>query len=545
MFMKIGVLVKDFEKLSNWDFKIIKRIFDDNDLELLLLIKDGRNDNETANSHRSRLKRLIFSKSSLSKLLFRLQISIERRLFKENNTIDKANIINKLKTIDSVYLKPKRDNSFDVFSSVDAGKIKSYNLDIILKHEFKTIKGDILSSAKYGIWSLLHEGSDINFVTPKGLWVILFHQTSVRVTLQQLTSKLNSELVIDNAFFNYHWSYIKTKNMMLEASISLLFKNIRQLQISEYIPTKSSVEYDSSNNTLYFKYILKYIFIFYFTFSRKVFERMKYRLIGTRYHCWTLFIGKGDFLNTPLTLLKPIILPKDEFWADPFLFKYKDENYVFFENFSYSSKRGKISCGIVRDNELIDITDVLSLDYHLSYPFIFEENGEVFLMPETYANDRLEIYKCIIFPNKWELYSTAFEGEKVVDASIYVDDNKNKWLFINRLESELFIYKIDSLKLNHLESHAQNPVIINSETARNGGPIFKYKDEVFRPSQANIEGVYGRALNINKIEKLTIDEYIEKTIVTEYPDLQKGFIAMHHLHQSNEMFVIDAAYKKI
>ena len=510
-----------------------------------MLIKDGRNDNETANSRRSRLKRLIFSKSSLSKLLFRLQISIERRLFKENNTIDKTNIIDKLKTIDTVYLKPKRDNSFDVFSSIDAVKIKSYNLDIILKHEFTIIRGDILNSAKYGIWSLFHADIDINSVGPEGLRDILFHQTSVGVTLQQLTSEIKCGLLIDNAFFNYHWSYIKTNNRILEASISLLFKNIRQLKIGLYSPTKSCIDYNSSINIYYTKYVLKYTYIFYFALTKKFFERINYIMFGTRYHCWTLFIGKGDFLNSSLCGISPTELPKDEFWADPFLFYYKHENYVFFENFSYSTKRGKISCGKVRDNKLIDITDVLSLDYHLSYPFIFEEDGDIYLMPETYANSRLEIYKCISFPNKWELYSTAFEGEKVVDASFYVDDNNQKWLFINRLESELFIYKIDSLKLNQLEPHMQNPVIISSETARNGGPIFKYKDEVFRPSQANIEGIYGRALNINKIEKLTIDEYIEKTIVTEYPDFNKGLIAMHHLHQSNGMFVIDAAYKKI
>ena len=29
------------------------------------------------------------------------------------------------------------------------------------------------------------------------------------------------------------------------------------------------------------------------------------------------------------------------------------------------------------------------------------------MMQETNENRRLEIYKCITFPNKWELYSTS------------------------------------------------------------------------------------------------------------------------------------------
>jgi hypothetical protein len=182
---------------------------------------------------------------------------------------------------------------------------------------------------------------------------------------------------------------------------------------------------------------------------------------------------------------------------------------------------------------------------------VFKENENVFLMPETNENNRLELYKCINFPDKWELYSTAFDGEKVVDAYFYDDDNKNKWLFINKQadlnapdNSELFIYKVKSLTLEDLEPHLKNPVIINSKKARNGGPIFKYKNKTYRPSQANIDGIYGRALNINKIEKLTIEEYIETDVAIIYPNFHKGLISTHHLHQTDGLFVIDAAYKK-
>ncbi|HTO16589.1 MAG: hypothetical protein PHP72_03565 [Dysgonamonadaceae bacterium] len=549
--MKIGVLIKEFEKLSNWELRIIEKIINDKELELSLLIQDGREGNEIEKSQGGRFKRLIKSENSLGKLIFKIQILIERKLFREYHTINKGGIINKLKTVETVYLKPKRRGSLDIFSSVDAEKIKSYNLDIILRLEFNIIKGDILNSAKYGVWSLHYADNSINHGGPAGFWEILHHHTSVGVTLQQLTPELNGGLIIDKAFFNYHWSFAKTNRLILEASVSLLFKNIRQLQIGNYSPTESTVYYNSPYKAPNLANLIKYIFGFYSKLRSKIFGRVKYLLFGIRYDCWTLWIGKGDFLNSTLFRLNPIKLPKNEFWADPFIFNYKGDNYIFFENYNYSTKRGKISCGRIKDDELVDVTDVLDLDYHLSYPFIFEENGDVFLMPESSENKRLEIYKCISFPNKWELYSTAFEGEMVADASFYVDNTNQRWLFINKqddlnsaMENELFIYRVDSLKLELLEPHLQNPVIINSETARNGGAIFKYRDEIYRPSQANIEGVYGRALNINKIERLTIEEYVEKTTVTTYPNFHKGLIAMHHLHQVKDLFVIDAAYRE-
>ena len=171
-------------------------------------------------------------------------------------------------------------------------------------------------------------------------------------------------------------------------------------------------------------------------------------------------------------------------------------------------------------------------------------------MPETADNNRLELYKCVNFPDEWELYSTAFNGEKVRDAYFYND--KQKWLFVNKevnlntsSDSELYIYRVDSLKLENLEPHLKNPVIIDAKKARNGGSIFKYKNEIYRPSQANIDGIYGRALNINRIDKLTIDEYVENKIVRVYPNFHKGLVSMHHLHQTDGLFVIDAAYKKI
>ena len=68
-----------------------------------------------------------------------------------------------------------------------------------------------------------------------------------------------------------------------------------------------------------------------------------------------------------------------------------------------------------------------------------------------------------------------------------LDDKNQKWLFVNKMDNkscpnfiELYIYKFDSLKLENLQPHLQNPVIINSKTARNGGGIFKYKNVVVK-----------------------------------------------------------------
>lgn len=262
-----------------------------------------------------------------------------------------------------------------------------------------------------------------------------------------------------------------------------------------------------------------------------------------------MFIGKGNFLDTYLYQLQPIELPKNEFWADPFLLTFKNIEYVFFENYSYKKKKGKISCGKIENNNITEVVDVLECDYHLSYPFIFEEDNELFMIPETLQNKRVEIFKCVDFPTKWELFSTAFENEPIVDTNYYKDDLNQRWLFLNKGYgndrcSELYIYKIDSLKMNTIQEHQQNPVIIDARIARNADPIYTYNNKLIRPSQNNSNGIYGYGLNINEIKKLTLDEYSEECLITVEPNFKKNLISTHHLCQSQHTFVIDGAFKR-
>ncbi|MFS4491340.1 hypothetical protein [Maribacter sp. 2308TA10-17] len=549
--MRIGILIKEFEALANWELRIVEGILKDPSLEIALLIQDGREGEDSPNTFKNRLKKLIKSKNILGTLLFAFQRKIESKFFKEKLSVNKTTILEQLAKISVIKVTPERKGFLDIFGSDDVEKVKKYNLDIILRHEFNIIRGEILQASKYGIWSFHHADNSINRGGPPGFWEVALNQPSVGVTLQKLTPELDGGFVIDKAFFNRHWSYVQTSTLIFEASVSILFKNIKKLQNGEFSPTKSLVYFNPLYKIPKLGAIISYLFHFYSKVLGKVIAKINHKVFGIRYNCWTLFIGKGDFLNSTLFRLKPLKLPKNEFWADPFIFNHENNNYVFFENYEYDTAKGKISCGKIHKNELVDVVDVLDKDYHLSYPFIFKENDDIFLMPECSDNNRLEIYKCKKFPDQWELYTTAFEGEKVVDAFFYNDKSNTKWMFVNKQVgydfpefSELYIYKVHSSDLKDLEPHKDNPVIINSKVSRNGGAIFEYENEIYRPSQANIDGTYGRALNINKIEKLSIDTYEEKTILTAYPNFRKGLVAMHHLHQSNGLFVIDAAYRR-
>ena len=545
--LRIGILTRDDEDLSNWELRILKGIIDDPRLELVLYIKDGR---EYLRSTKTRVKRNLLSPKVVSNLLFILQTKIEAYLFKEKKTVNLSDIKENTKNVEVIYLSPEQRGFLDIFSEQDSDKIKEYDLDIILRHEFGIIRGPILKAARYGIWSYHHADNAINRGGPPGFWEIVLKEPYCGVTLQQLTPELDGGLVIDKAWFNWHWSFYKNRDGLMEHSVILLFKNIKKLLDQGEIETTKSLTY---YNPLYKKPNLKYMLVYMARFYSKIIAKAFNRLFQyKRQDCWALDFGKGKFLESTLFRTTPAQMPKKEFWADPFLCEYNDQLYVFFENYSYKTKLGKISVGKVVEEKrgkysVTDVQDVLNLDYHLSYPQIVKEDGEIFLIPETLENNRLEVYRCVQFPNKWELYSTAFDDEKIVDTTYFCDKNGDKWLFLNKgdILSELYIYKIDSLKLESIIAHKSNPVIIDCRKGRNAGAIFKYEDEYYRPSQINTYGIYGKGLQISKIKKLSIEEFEDEHVIGVEPNFKKGLIGMHHLHQLDDNFVIDVCYKRL
>ncbi|MBU2907274.1 hypothetical protein KO529_20900 [Arenibacter algicola] len=550
--MRIGLLVRTLEDLENWELRIIEGIRKDSNLELFLLIEEDECIVSNTKSKFPQNKKLGTTKKSWGELIIYLQLFIERKFFfKKNNTQNKQSVLDFLNTCKTIHLEVLDENGMGCFKTSDIKQIEEYKLDLLLNLGFQNINVDITKVASHGVWSLMHSEDLLNHKEYIGLYELLNMAPAIEVRLQQTKASSKGILIIDRAFFSPHWSLTKTTDEILEGSVSLILKNIRLLSNGISMTGKALGSSNSKGSSLRLKEVIKYCFSFYFAIAKKVYKTVNSTLFGANYQCWNLFLASGDFLNTELTGLKPAKPPKDEFWADPFLFQYNNENYVFFETFCYKTKKGKLSCGIIEQDKITNVADILDLEYHLSYPFVFEEDGEIFLMPETMDNKRLEIYRCTHFPTKWELYSTAFEGELVADASFYNDKEGQKWLFINKkairtvpLNSELFIYQVDSAKLNTLIPHAQNPVIIDSRKGRNGGAIFSYNNEIYRPSQRNEGSVYGRALNINKIKELTIHSYKEENTRIIEPDFQEGLISIHHLHQIKDQFVFDAAFKK-
>ncbi|WP_299951089.1 hypothetical protein [Hyphomonas sp. BRH_c22] len=226
------------------------------------------------------------------------------------------------------------------------------------------------------------------------------------------------------------------------------------------------------------------------------------------------------------------------FLADPFLHAKDGKLTLFCEVYDYRLGRGYIGAADMSTGQPGEIVPVLDDPVHYSFPYVYEHDGETYMMPETASRNRIEVWRCIDFPVRWELVSTALDGQMPVDSAICWYEGR-WWLFtslarthLGEHSTELYLFEADGPLLENLRPHVRNPIVIDARFARNGGRIFQEGGKLYRPSQSNRYGIYGYGLNIMEIAVLNPDQYTERPV--------RFFEGAHHIDSADGTVILDA-----
>lgn len=244
--------------------------------------------------------------------------------------------------------------------------------------------------------------------------------------------------------------------------------------------------------------------------------------------------------------MTPIYPPNNTFWADPFIWSHNNKHYIFFEDFPFATWRGHISvisldANLQPEGEAIP---VLQEPYHLSYPFLFEYEGNLYMIPEKTEVNRIDLYRCVEFPHRWEFVHTLMDGIKAADSTLLEHDGK-WWLLCAakqgrvRINESLFVFMADSPLSQKWQAHPRNPVLRDLAKGRPAGRIFQAYGSLWRPSQDCVRR-YGYGLNLNKIESLTPCLYQESNHYYVNSNWEIGVRANHHLDWHKGLMVMDA-----
>lgn len=234
---------------------------------------------------------------------------------------------------------------------------------------------------------------------------------------------------------------------------------------------------------------------------------------------WTIAIRKrGESLlfeegglNTPFTLIRNSY----RFWkADPFLITYKGVHYLFFEYYDRFQRKGVLAFQkIEEDGSLSKEHICYELRTHLSYPYVFVENEQLYCIPESYQENKLLLLKFNETTEKFELDCVLIDNVAMVDTSI-IEYAEERYLSTtpkleNDYKSQMNIYSWRKDCLPQLLY--KNPLINDPSIARNGGKPFLYKKKLYRISQ-DCSIYYGGGINILEIDLLDRAEYKEHLI---------------------------------
>lgn len=215
--------------------------------------------------------------------------------------------------------------------------------------------------------------------------------------------------------------------------------------------------------------------------------------------------------------------------ADPFLLERDGRLFVFFERIEAGASRATIAAA-VHDPQTAawrPLGIVLREPFHLSYPHVFAEGHEVYMLPEAKQSGTVRLYRAVDFPLRWEHQADLVRSCRLVDPTLV--HHEGAWYLFASRHRTLRLFVAERL-CGPWRPHPQSPVR-RGNYSRCAGRILRYQGRLFRFAQE--QRAYGAAVHVFCVETLTPRRFRESRCRAG-PLLEAGAAAwcatgMHHI----------------
>jgi hypothetical protein len=498
-----------------------------------------------------RVFRLLQNKERRQRLLFTLYERLDqRRIAGSDDPLAMVDCSSRFRGIESISVTPITKRFVHRFPASAIDHIREKQLDVLIRFGFNILRGEILSAAKYGVWSYHHGDNDYYRGGPPYFWELYENNPLSGAVLQQLTEQLDAGKVLCKGQFatvpgisralNLPRPYWGASTFVIQKLHELHqdgWSHVEQAAINSgpYLGRKQI--YTSPSNWEMLCWLGPCLI-------RKSLRRLVRRPAVKH---WRIAVRTGarklldSDAKPDMSGFRWIDSAPGHYYADPFLMEAGGKFWLFFEDFNYATKRGTISCAEMQGDSLLNPVTVLERPYHLSYPCVFRDKGVLYMMPETASSGAVELYRCIRFPDRWEFDRDLFKG-RAVDSTIWIEGGLY-WLFVTLQEprgrgTQLWLFFAESLT-GDWQPHPQSPISTDVRDSRGAGSIFRHQGRLFRPSQ-DCSRCYGYSFTLREIVALDRNRYREKPAVTVDPSWAPGLVGTHSYSQLGSYEVIDA-----
>jgi hypothetical protein len=423
------------------------------------------------------------------------------------------------------------------FNEKDITKIKALNLDLLLHCGPEILEGPIVEGAKFGLISFYH-GDHFDYRGgPAGFWEVFNEEDSTGFVIKRPRQEFGEGEV-------YFKGHQKTKGYWLVNQVCLFTKANYYLKefitkLSEQRTLPPILPHFPYSNGLYkkpnFLEIIRYL------------KKILVRKISTFFKSepvWHVAFVHSDWCDAALH--RGIELPRlpGKGLADPFVYSREGKDYCFAEEIDLATELGSIVVYELFSTYAVRLGTVCEEQFHLSFPYLFHYEDQVFMLVESHQNKDIRIYECLDFPLQWKLKHILMSNVSAADSLLI--NKENKWWLITNTDhwndedycDEMSIFFADSPFSSEWTPHRLNPIYVDASLARNGG-FFKSKNKLYRVSQTQGIDIYGKSVLINEITDLTEDSFNEVLIVEIFPRFKKNVLGTHHFHTNGSITVFD------
>ncbi len=526
--LRMGLLLDSFQ-IPAWVYESIQRTMGDGHGEFTLVVLNGG----AANPTRTQKRASVYS-------LFHF---IDEKLFgRQPNpfAIQNAQVL----LADIPIIKAQMEDEHSLRAS-DVDAIRKFQLDVLVKFGFDGLQ---LDAAKYGTWEYVLGDDRLDRAGPPGFWESTEHWPETTSALIASGGKFSPQRVLFRSHFvTYPLSPARHCSYFVWPAVPFLARQVKALHemgeqkfVSETqkfdAGSPPKVKGDDAPSNLA---------------AMRAIGRVGLRLVGEAARRvfttdqWFLLFGLEADVTDGLAKFIKMQPPRGTFWADPHVLRVGSNHYIFIEEFSDAKNKGHISV-IEMDahGNWKPPVAILEKDYHLSYPFVFEWDGKIFMVPESRANRTIDLYECVEFPHRWRFKQSLMKNVAAVDTTLIRHAGK-WWMFTALAEVEaaapnveLFLFHADDL-LGEWTPHPRNPIISDVKRARPAGSFFLRDGKLFRPSQ-DCSHAYGYGFDLNEVETLTETDYREKRVTSIRPDWDRNILGAHTYAHCGDLTVIDA-----
>lgn len=433
------------------------------------------------------------------------------------------------------------DLNLKIFDNLDLIQLKNQNIDFLIFLNDNHINKDFIEVSKFG--ALILRKYDNRFIESDvvGFWETYLNKPTIGFSINQILPNNKLEHVIFRGNFRTRSLWNENKAIIDKKSIKFLKTTLLKFSEGKIIDKLKEKNLNQKNfrKKPSLLNLIKYIFKEY----TKVLKSRFNQYIGIKKK-WSVSFVNESKIEIDFKKLITIKNPPNRFLADPFVIKKNNRNICFVEDYCFKKKRAKISAYELFKNDYKKIGTALEEDFHLSFPFVFKHNQEIFMIPETGEVNEIRLYKCINFPLEWRFQKTLIKNIDAVDTVVFKKEDKWYLLsnvcssFINEHDSELHLYTSKNLFGNNWSKSENNPIILDSEKARNGG-FFSFQNSYYRVNQVHKKNQYGYSLKINKINLINENLYQEKEVNEFKPIFINSIKGTHHFQMNEEFSVID------